>query len=68
MLLNHTDHKILKIYISEELATFEVTMLDVEKKYYIFKWQVEKYKAEGSLKNCWLTTGVSQPIFLDSSI
>ena len=50
------------------MATFEVTVLDKEKKYYKFKWQVEKYASEGSLKDCWLTTAVSQPVPLGSSV
>ena len=68
MLINHSNHEILEIYMSSKIATFEVTVLDDEKKYYKFKWQVEKYEREGQLKNCWLTTSVSQPISLGSSI
>ena len=54
--------------MSSKIATFEVTVLDGEKKYYKFKWQVEKYNKDGPLKDCWLTTAVSQPIPLGSSI
>ena len=68
MLLNHTDHEIMEVYKSTDVATFEVTVLDVSKKYYKFKWQVEKYNIEGALKDCWLTTAVSQPMPLGSSI
>ena len=68
MLINHSNHEILEIYMSSKIATFEVTVLDDEKKYYKFKWQVEKYEREGQLKDCWLTTVVSQPIPLGSSI
>ena len=68
MLLNHKEHEITQVYNSGEVATFEVTILSSEKKYYKFKWQVEKYNLEGSLKNCWLTTAVSQPIPMGSSI
>jgi len=68
MLLNHSDHEILEVYLSNKVATFEVTVLDKEKKYYKFKWQVEKYNIEGALKDCWLTTAVSQPMPLGSSI
>jgi len=68
MLLNHLDHEILEVYLSNKVATFEVTVLDKEKKYYKFKWQVEKYNIEGALKDCWLTTAVSQPMPLGSSI
>ena len=68
MLLNHTTHEVLEVYKSDKVATFQVTVLDKEKKYYKFKWQVEKYIIEGSLKDCWLTTAVSQPIPLGSSV
>ena len=68
MLLNHKTHEVLEVYKSSKVATFEVTVLDKEKKYYKFKWQVEKYTSEGSLKGCWLTTAVSQPVPLGSSV
>ena len=68
MLLNHRTHEVLEVYKSSKVATFEVTVLDKEKKYYKFKWQVEKYVSEGSLKDCWLTTAVSQPVPLGSSV
>ena len=68
MLLNHEDHKINEVYLSDKVATFEVIILDTEKKYYKFKWQVEKYNKEGPLKDCWLTTAVSQPVAIGSSI
>ena len=68
MLINHLSHEIMEIFISKDAATFEVTVLDYNKKYYKFKWQVEKYIKEGALKDCWLTTAVSQPIPLGSSI
>ena len=68
MLIDHIEHKIEQVYLSQNLATFEVIILTNEKKYYKFKWQVEKYLKEGKLKDCWLTTVVSQPIPLGSSI
>ena len=68
MLLNHSNHEVSEVYKSDKVATFEVTVMDKKKKYYKFKWQVEKYKIDGTLKNCWLTTAVSQPIPLGSSV
>ena len=68
MLLNHSNHEILEVYMSNKVATFEVTVMDKGKKYYKFKWQVEKYNEEGVLKDCWLTTAGSQPIPVGSSI
>tara|TARA_B100000945_G_scaffold314078_1_gene311140 strand:+ start:657 stop:1142 length:486 start_codon:yes stop_codon:yes gene_type:complete len=68
MLLNHSNHEISEVYMSNKVATFEVIVMDREKKYYKFKWQVEKYNGEGVLKDCWLTSAVSQPIPVGSSI
>ena len=61
MLIDHSEHDIKEIYSNEKLAIFEVTVLDINNKYFKFKWQVEKYLVNGPLKNCWLTTVVSQP-------
>ena len=68
MLLNHKEHKIKEIFLSEDVATFEVIILNAEKEYFKFKWQVEKFNEEGPLKGCWLTTAVSSPISMGSSI
>ena len=68
MLLNHNDHQVSEVYNSENITTFEVIILDNDKKYYKFKWQGEKYNKEGPLKDCWLTTAVSPGEALGSSI
>ena len=68
MLINHIEYKIDIISASENSATYRVTVLDEEKKYYQFEWIVQKYDKSGPLKNCWLTSGVSQPMPLGSSI
>ena len=68
MLLNHLDHKVVEIKSTDLTALFEVTILDKNKVYYKFNWTVEKYTTEGPLKGCWLTTIVSAPMPLGSSI
>ena len=68
MLLGHKEHQIEQVYLNENVATFLVTILDSDKNYYKFKWQVEKYINQGPLKDCWLTTAVSQPESLGSTI
>ena len=68
MLLNHLDHKVVEIKTTDLTALFEVTVLDKNKAYYKFNWTVEKYTAEGPLKGCWLTTMVTAPTPLGSSI
>jgi hypothetical protein len=52
MMINHLSH----------------TITDKNKIYHKFNWQVEKYTLDGNLKDCWLTTMVSSPIPLGSSI
>ena len=68
MLLNHIEHNIIEVKTTTSLAAFEVTVLGEEKNYYKFRWIVEKYELGGPLKDCWLTTAVSQPVSLGSSI
>ena len=68
MLLNHKEHKVDQVYLTNEVAMYEVTIMDEDKKYYKFQWKVEKYKSSGPLKDCWLTTSVSQPLDMGSSI
>ena len=67
MLLNHISHEIIEIYNDDKKSIYEVIVLDTNKKYFKFRWQVEKFLYSGPLKNCWLTTVVSQPIPLGSS-
>ena len=68
MMINHLSHTITKLGSSEKWAQFEVIILDKDKIYHKFNWQVEKYSLDGPLKDCWLTTMVSNPIPLGSSI
>ena len=68
MMINHLSHTITEIGSSDKLAQFEVIILDRNKIYHKFNWQVEKYTLEGTLKGCWMTTMVSSPIPLGSSI
>ena len=68
MLLNHLSHTITELGSSDKWAQFEVIILDKEKIYHKFNWQVEKFTRDGPLQGCWLTTVVSNPIPLGSSI
>tara|TARA_B100000767_G_C19525839_1_gene434478 strand:- start:17 stop:490 length:474 start_codon:yes stop_codon:yes gene_type:complete len=68
MMIDHLSHSITKLGSSEIWAQFEVIILDKNKIYHKFNWQVEKYTMDGNLKDCWLTTMVSNPISLGSSI
>ena len=68
MMIDHLSHTITEVGGSNKSVQFEVIILDKNKIYHKFNWQVEKYTKEGSLKDCWLTTMVSSPIPLGSSI
>jgi hypothetical protein len=68
MMLDHLSHTITELRSSDKSAQFEVVILDKNKIYHKFNWQVEKYTLDGVLKDCWLTTMVSNPIPLGSSI
>ena len=68
MMIDHISHTIKQLGKGDKWAQFEVIILDKDKIYHKFSWQVEKYTEEGPLKDCWLTTMVSSPISLGSSI
>ena len=68
MMINHLSHTITKLGSSDNWAQFEVIILYKNKIYHKFNLQVEKYMEDGLLKDCWLTTMVSNPIPLGSSI
>ena len=68
MMIDHLSHTITEVGGSNKSVQFEVIILDKNKIYHKFNWLVEKYTEEGSLKDCWLTTMVSSPIPLGSSI
>ena len=68
MMINHLSHTITQLGSTDKWAQFEVIILDKNKIYHKFNWQVEKFTEEGDLKDCWLTSMVSNPIQLGSSI
>ena len=68
MMIDHLSHTITEVGSSDKWAQFEVIILDRNKIYHKFNWQVEKYTVDGTLKDCWMTTMVSSPVPLGSSI
>tara|TARA_B100001057_G_scaffold186661_1_gene187442 strand:- start:219 stop:680 length:462 start_codon:yes stop_codon:yes gene_type:complete len=68
MMIDHLSHTITEVGSSDKWAQFEVIILDKNKIYHKFNWQVEKYTLQGALSDCWMTTMVSSPIPLGSSI
>ena len=51
MMLNHLSHTITELGSSDKWAQFEVIILDKNKIYHKFNWQVEKYTLDGVLKD-----------------
>jgi len=52
MLLNHKEHQIIEVQLANSIASYEVTILDENKFYHRFIWQVEKYTKDDILKDC----------------
>ena len=67
-LISHQNNKIIILKESVNKFVYKVYVLSKDKKKYYYIWQIEKVTQEGNLKNCWMTTGVSDPIFLGEII
>ena len=68
ILISHQNNKTIILKESVNKFVYKVYVLSKEKKRYYYIWQIEKVKKEGNLKNCWMTTGVSDPIYLGEVI
>jgi len=68
ILIKHENNKIIILKESINKFVFKVYILSEDKKKYYYIWQIEKVEREGNLKNCWMTTGVSDPIYLGEVI
>ena len=68
MLIGHENSEITILSEDINKSVYKVYILSSDKKKYSYIWQVEKVKADGNLKNCWMTTNVSAPEFLGEII
>ena len=68
ILIKHENSEIIILKETENVSTYKVIILSKDKKKYYYIWQVEKVLFDGSLKNCWMTTSVSNPNFLGEVI
>ena len=64
ILIKHENNNIVAIKKSSNKFVYKVYVLSKEKKKYYYIWQIEKVEQEGKFKNCWMTTGVSDPTFV----
>ena len=68
ILISHQSNKTIILKESVNKFIYKVYVLSKDKKKYYYIWQIEKVTQEGNLKNCWMTTGVSDPIYLGEII
>ena len=68
LMLNHIDHNILFVSKDDSTANYFVELIDKTGDKFGFTWSVKKVLNEGKFKDCWMTTGVSQPLPLAKAI
>ena len=68
ILISHQNNETIILKESVNKFVYKVYVLSKDKKNYYYIWQIEKVEREGGLKNCWMTTGVSNPIYLGETI
>ena len=68
ILIKHENNKSIILEETPNKFIFKVSVLSRDKKKYYYIWQIEKVKSEGKLKNSWMTTSVSDPIYLGETI
>ena len=68
ILISHENIKTIILKETSNKFTYKVYVLSKDKKKYYYIWQIEKVKQEGNLKDCWMTTGVSDPIYIGEVI
>ena len=68
ILLSHLNNKITLITETNNKSIYKVFILSKDKEKYFYIWQIEKVLTEGNLKNCWMTTNVSNPQYIGKVI
>ena len=68
ILISHENSKTILLKETVNKFVYKVYVLSKDKKKYYYIWQIEKVEREGNLKDCWMTTGVSSPIYLGDII
>ena len=64
ILISHENSKTTILKETQNKFVYKVYILSKDKKKYYYIWQIEKVEQEGKFKNCWMTTGVSDPTFV----
>ena len=68
ILISHENNETIILKETSSKFIYKVYVLSKDKKKYYYIWQIEKVEQEGKLKNCWMTTVVSDPIYLGETI
>ena len=68
ILISHENNKTIILKEAPNKLVYKVYVLSQDKKKYYYIWQIEKVKKEGKFKDCWMTTRVSDPIYLGETI
>ena len=67
IMLNHKQHKIIPVENKIHVSYFFIELIDENDNKFGFQWTVERILVEGEFKDCWMTSGVSQPMLLAKS-
>ena len=67
IMINHKKHNINLVEQGVNISFFLVELVDKTDDKFKFQWIVEKVLMDGVLKNCWMTTSVSQPVLIAKS-
>ena len=67
MMLNHREHTITSVVLTENYALFDVFIVTDSEVKASFKWEVSKV-ISGNFQGCWMTTTVSPPIQAKDSV
>tara|TARA_Y100000590_G_scaffold252072_1_gene283065 strand:+ start:206 stop:670 length:465 start_codon:yes stop_codon:yes gene_type:complete len=68
ILISHENNKTIILKETPNKLVYKVYVLSKDKKKYYYIWQIERVKQEGKFKDCWMTTGVSDPMYLGEII
>ena len=68
ILISHENNKTIILEETPNKFVYKVYVLSKNKKKYYYIWQIEKVEREGRFKDCQMTTGVSDPIYLGKTI
>tara|TARA_Y100000590_G_scaffold453834_1_gene599601 strand:+ start:869 stop:1330 length:462 start_codon:yes stop_codon:yes gene_type:complete len=68
ILISHINSEIIILKETRDISVYKVIVLTKSKEKYFFIWQVEKILIEGDLKNCWMTTSVSNSKYIGEVI